>query len=106
MEDTINGFLLENPDKVRRAIEGSQSTYATKFQKLADGYAPEVLLAAYDRLGGRITKDGVLVKTGSFWDFKNKVARKEPEVIFIAKVDGVEVEVEEEEAKEPVKVKF
>jgi len=95
----INGFVLENAEKVRRAIEGSHSGYDTKFKPLGEGYNPDDLLVAYDRLGGLITKDGVKVKMGSFFDFEKKVARKEPQVVFLTTIDGVEVEVEEEEAK-------
>jgi hypothetical protein len=95
----IQGFVLENAEKVRRAIEGSHSGYDTKFPPLGESYTEEQLLVAYDRLGGLITKDGVKVKMGSFFDFEKKVARKEPKVVFLTTIDGVEVEVEEEEAK-------
>ena len=58
----------------------------------------EAILAEYDKLAGTIrTKDGVKVETGSFWDFENKCARKEP-LVKLAKspnIAGLKINTEE-----------
>lgn len=114
-------FVLENDEKVNRAVEGSMTRQGAlvngigKFEvkppvvvdgkevKLSEKEQKEaydkLLLAHYDKLGGYITKDGVKVKTGSFYDFKNKTPRFAPELTFIAEVEGELIEVTEDEAK-------
>lgn len=79
----IEGYTLENSDKVNRAVEkvGAEDESA--------------LLVEYDRLGGFITKGGVKVKNGSFFDLKLKKARKTPEVVLIYQVGDKQVEVPE-----------
>jgi hypothetical protein len=100
----VNEFDLVNQEKVQRAIDGF--TYEGKrMGGLPSGYKPEDLLAEYDRLGGYITKDGVKVKNGSFYDFVNKCPRKEPEIKFETEVEGEIMEVTEDEAKSIKKAK-
>ncbi|MCK9393591.1 hypothetical protein M0Q03_02190 [bacterium] len=111
MTKVINGFVLENEDKIERAIYGSTADKGQLKGGLVEKYPivdeipEEELLVAYDKIGGLITKDGLKVKTGSFYDLKTKSARKEPEVLFIDRIDGQEVELDESEAKAMKKVK-
>lgn len=83
MDQVLNGFKCENLSKLNRAAEAVGSN---------DDAA---LLAEYDRIGGYITKNGEKVKTGSFYDFKAKAARKKPQIVFIYSVNGSLVEVPE-----------
>lgn len=95
----VGEFSLDNQEKVERALHGS----LTRNGQLSGGVGDEAkemeLLAEYDKLGGLVTKNGIKVKSGSFFDFKKKVARKEPEVTFLSEIDGSIVELDEEEAK-------
>jgi|SRR3990167_37113 len=90
----INGFQIENFDKLERVVSGT----VTRAGELSGGLGleadPELVLAHYDKLAGFITKDGVKIKTGSFWDFKTKAPRKEPDVKFIFNIGGDNVEVD------------
>lgn len=94
----IDGFKLENPDKVERAVHGDMGRNGALEGGLGDEVAsknPSLVLARYDKLAGYITKDGIKIKTGSFWDFKAKAPRKEPEVMYIFNVGGDRVEVDD-----------
>ena len=114
----ILGFKLENEEKIERAkhgtiIRGGQVVLGGLDQmiqqgKLKEPVKPEkgaskeeekayqetleaynkALLAEYDRLGGFVTKDGVKVKSGSFYDFQKKVARTEFKPTFLSDVEG------------------
>lgn len=94
----VRGFDLRNEDKVRRALDGSPdaSGGAKGGVRKEDGsFEDKDLLAEYDRIGGFISKNGDKVKTGSFYDFRNKRPRVKPEVVFVYRVEGKEVEVPE-----------
>lgn len=99
----VNNFILDNSEKVSRAINGVSFRHKGIVEKnggLPKDHTPEQLLAEYDRLGGLIlTKDNIKVKNGSFYDFEKKQPRKEPDIKFITNVDGDEIEVDEKEAK-------
>lgn len=113
----IQGFELVNDEKIDRAINGSMSRGGILIGGLAalisqgklkpeyeqskeDKEAYEIaLIAEYDRLGGLILKNGLKVKSGSFWDLQRKAPRIEPNLKFISEIDGEIVEVDEEEAK-------
>jgi len=94
---TANGYVLVNPEKVRRAAEGSPTSEGTPTGGV--GYEDETaLLAQYDRLGGLVrTSEGRKVKTGSFWDFKANKAIAKPAPVLLIKVGDEEVEVPEGE---------
>ena len=113
----ILGYTLENEEKIERAKNGTisrggqlaggiaQMIREKKLEESTDKSTKEAkevyqkaLLAEYDRLGGLITKSGVKVKTGSFWDIQKKVARETPELVFMSEIEGEVVEVDEEEA--------
>ena len=92
-------FSLVNDEKVERAQHGSLGREGKLYGGVGDEASPEALLAEYDRLGGLITKGGLRVKMGSFYDFEKKQPRPESELAFLADVDGEQCEVTEEEAK-------
>mgnify|MGYP001565878388 CR=1 FL=1 len=92
----VGGFELANQEKVTRALEGVVTGSGNHVGGIAreDGsYDDDALLAEYDRLGGLIRKGTDKVKTGSFYDFKAKKPRTKPQVSFIFRVNGKEVEV-------------
>ena len=94
----IKGFELVNEEKANRALNGTQRGDGTIFGGIVreDGtYDDNALLAEYDKLGGLMTKNGDKVKVGSFYDFKNRKALKEPKVFFVYTVNNKFVEVEE-----------
>jgi hypothetical protein len=94
----IKGFELVNEEKVERAINGTVNSLNEKIGGIIaeDGtYDENELLAEYDKLGGLITKEGDRVKTGSFYDFRNKKMLSKPNIVFIYNVNGKIVEVED-----------
>lgn len=91
----INGFVLENPDKLERVVHGNMGRAGVMEGGLGEGASPELILAHYDKLAGYITKDGVKIKTGSFWDFKGKCPRKTPELMYIFNIGGDKIEVDD-----------
>ena len=101
----IKEFVCENEEKINRAIFGKKDGPRVIFVGVGEKATDEEKLANYDKLGGLITKDGVKVKTGSFYNFEKKEVRKEPKIIFEAVVEGVSVELSEKEAKAVLKAK-
>lgn len=102
MGTNVNGFVMENAEKVERAIQGNMGRQGVLQGGLVDQHGadvletnPELVLAHYDKLAGYITKDGVKVKTGSFWDFKKKAPRETPEVLYVFNIGGDKVEVDD-----------
>lgn len=118
--DIIDGFVLENQDKLQRAIEGEvrragvpEGGLLQKYGEL-ENIPKEEVIAHYDKLAGYITKsvggaNRVKVARGSFWDFKKKRPRGEevtdkdgnkkfvfkPEVRYLFKVGGETIEVDD-----------
>lgn len=90
----INDFKLESPEKLERVVMGNMGRGGVLEGGLGVDADENLVLAHYDKLGGLITKDGTKIKTGSFWDFKTKSVRKEPEVMFIFNIGGDNVEVD------------
>lgn len=91
----VNGFQIENAEKLERVIYGTMGRGGELMGGLGLEADPELVLAHYDKLAGFITKDGVKVKTGSFWDFKAKAPRSKAEVMFIFNIGGDNVEVDD-----------
>lgn len=92
----INGYKLGNEDKVERALHGTIGQKGALQGGVGDEASDEAKIAEYDRLGGLITKDGHRIKTGCFYDFKKKVAFKDPQVVFIFRgLRGQEIEVKD-----------
>ena len=94
----IDGFVLENPDKLERVINGELGRTGSLEGGMGEKEArdnPSLVLARYDRIAGYITKDGVKIKTGSFWDFKKKCPRETPDVMYIFNIGGEKIEVDE-----------
>ena len=80
----INGYELVNEEKVQRVLDAVGEE------------APEnVVIAEYDKLGGAVYRGKDKVKTGSFYDFKLRKVRTEPVVVFVYRINGKVVEVED-----------
>ena len=122
--DVIDGFVLENEEKLKRAIEGEPARSGQPVGGLLEKYGelenipPQEVLAHYDKLGGYISKGiggdtRVKIKNGAFWDRKKKRPRGEaivkkdkegnekttfaykPQIMYVFKVGGNFVEVED-----------
>lgn len=111
-EIIFDGYKLENEVKYKRVVDGTlgkegQLDGGIGLKKDDDGNITNgaQILAEYDRLGGLITKDGEKVATGSFYDFKNRCARKVPDVQMEEKTILPAVTVETVDDKGPVKPK-
>ncbi len=95
----VKKYTLKNSEKVDRALNGTLLGNGSKIGGIVkeDGsYDDDALLAEYDKLGGLITNnDGDIVKTGSFYDFKNKKAKTKAEVMLTFKINGRVVDVPE-----------
>lgn len=109
----IKSYILENQDKVERALNGTPRGDSSRIGGVGQGAyfdgvwkkdgkelsVAEVdkletaLLAEYDRLGGRITKGGDKVKMGSFFNFPARKPHDEPKVKFEYRINGRTVEV-------------
>ena len=91
----IGKYELINNEKVERALG--------EIIKPDGTHDEDVLLAEYDKLGGLIrNQEGSKVKTGSFYDFKNKKPFEKREVFVIFNINGEFVEVPEGKEKPEV----
>lgn len=104
IETNVNGFEMENADKLSRVVFGDMGRGGVLTGGLTLDVAekdPELVLAHYDKLAGLIKKDGIKIKTGSFWNFKLKQPRKDakgkyaPDVMYIFNIGGDNVEVDD-----------
>ena len=102
----IKGYNLINPEKVDRALYGTQvmrdgePTQKGGIVKEDGSYDDGALLAEYDRLGGAIfNAESSKVQLGSFYDFKAKKPFVEPKVILVFRINGEVIEVPEGEPK-------
>lgn len=101
----IGEFILENENKLHRAINGTVGKNGAAEGGVGEKAADEDILAAYDKLGGLITKEGNKVKIGSFYDFAKKTKREVPEVLLeFRDIDGDVVELGVDEDL-PIEVK-
>lgn len=90
----INGFELENSEKLERVIEGVVNRLGERSGGIGEEADDALKLAKYDAVGGLITLNGRKVKTGSFWDFKTRKMRPTPEVMLVMRdLEGNEVEI-------------
>ena len=94
----LGEYNLDNEEKLNRAVHGTMGREGKLVGGVGEGASEKVLLAEYDKLGGLVTKNGIKVKTGSFYDFEKREVRAEPLVTFLSEVDGEILEVSEEEA--------
>lgn len=74
----LKDFDIVNQTKWESAIKGSRGIMG-----VGDNASDMEKLAAYDRLGGLIRKNGAAIKTGSFYDFVKKAPRTEPEIVYV-----------------------
>lgn len=86
-------YVLDNPEKVNRAIYGFVSSGGQMKGGVGEGASDDAILAEYDRLGGLILLGGRKVKTGSFYDILAKKPRATPKVILVVKTSKGFVEV-------------
>lgn len=108
IEIKVGTFKLQNLDKLLRVTEGQTNSKGDLLKGVGEDAAPELIIARYDKIAGYITgKDGAKVKTGCFYDFKNRKPFEEPKVIYIFRIDGsiVELPADEEPSME-VKAKI
>jgi hypothetical protein len=92
----VKEFELVNEEKVERALNGTQrpdGSFVGGVKKADGSYDDADLIAEYDKLGGLILRGTDKVKIGSFYDFRNKKALKEPKVVFVYNINGKTVEV-------------
>ena len=104
--DVINGFVLENADKLERVIYGEPARSGQATGGLIDSYPDiediplELVLAHYDKIGGYITKgvggdERVKVKNGSFWDIRKHKPRENSEILYMFNIGGNFIEVDD-----------
>lgn len=100
----IKGYELINDEKYDRAINGAIGREGKAEGGVGEEATDELKLAAYDRLGGLILKNGRKVKTGCFCDLAASkkqdkiVAIENPKVILVLNdLAGNKVEIGENE---------
>lgn len=94
LETKFGTFTAVDAGKLERVIVGSTNAGGEFVEGLGEDADPLEILAAYDRIGGLIRgKEGAKVKTGSFYDFKRKAPLKTPEIVYIFRVGGSNVEI-------------
>lgn len=94
----IGDYTLVNKDKLDRAINGTVGSAGALAGGVGVDAEESEILAEYDRLGGLILKDGKYkVKTGSFYDLKNKKAFAKPKPVLLFNVNNEVVEVPADE---------
>mgnify|MGYP001574455336 CR=1 FL=1 len=77
-EVNLKDFEVVNQVKWESAIKGSRGVLG-----VGDNASDMEKLAAYDKLGGLIRKNGAALKTGSFYDFEKKAPRQKPEIVYV-----------------------
>ncbi len=90
----IGKFSLINADKVERAINGTILDQGRLTGGVGADADDGAIIAEYDRLGGLIRMGMHKVKTGGFFDFKNKKPHDKPKPMLEFRVDGELVEVD------------
>lgn len=88
------GFVMENVNKVSRAVYGTATNQGLVGGVGVNASAKEIL-ANYDQLNGYITKEGYKVKNRAFFDAITKKPVAKPKIVFIIKMNGEFVEHEE-----------
>lgn len=94
----IGDYTLVNDEKIDRAVNGSMTRGGMLTGGVGRNADEDVLLSKYDELGGLIMKGKLKVKTGSFFDFKEKKTRLEPKVLFEMSMNGRVMVVDESKA--------
>ncbi len=75
------GYELVNAEKLDRAINGSMGRGGRLTGGVGEDAADELIIAAYDRLGGLIRKNGDKVQHGCFCDMEESKKQGKPVVI-------------------------
>lgn len=108
----ILGYELPNDEKYDRAVYGSMGQGGKLIGGVGDDASDELILAAYDRLGGLILKDGDKVQMGCFCDFEESkkldkvVAFDKPFLIFEHRDNDGNLHLVDEDEEEPEEVKM
>jgi hypothetical protein len=89
------GLELVNEEKVNRVVMGNLGKDGALIGGLGEDASPEAIVAAYDKIGGLIRKNGDTIRTGSFYDFKGKKPHAKPQVEYVYRINGKEVYVPE-----------
>lgn len=101
----ILGYTIVNEEKYNRAIHGTMSRGGVLIGGVGEGATDLEKLAEYDKLAGCIRKGKHKVKLGSFYDFKKRAPRPEPQVVLVFRdLEGNVVEIPEGDAI-PVEVR-
>lgn len=79
----LEQFAIISKDKWDRAINGVVGKGGMAEGGIGEGASDMAKLAAYDKLGGLIKKDGRHLKMGCFWNFAKHAPRKEPEIVYV-----------------------
>ena len=95
----VGTFTLHSREKLSRVIDG----YTNSRGEILAGLGEEALttnadlvIALYDKQAGYITgKEGAKVLLGSFFDFKKKQPRENPEISYVFRINGKRVEMKE-----------
>lgn len=92
----VKGIELTSTEKVRRVLEGT----TTRGGELAGGimqpdgtFDEDQFLAMYDKIGGGMRLNGDSVKMGSFYDFRKKAPKDEPEIMLSFRINGEVMDV-------------
>ena len=104
----IGNYELQNEEKLGRVLEGTLTgkgqlvgglTKLPDWNEKSEEEKGQMILVEYDRLGGLVLKEGLKVKTGTFYNIKLKKANEEIVDVYEESIDGELIEVDEEEAK-------
>lgn len=94
VETKWGNFTLISAHKVSRVIDGKTNNKGEMIAGLGTKATDEELLVAYDKEAGLIRgKENAKVKTGCFWNVKEKKAQENPKVIYIYRLNKKTVEV-------------
>lgn len=94
----VKNYELVNEEKVERALRGAPNNngiFVGGIEKPDGSFDEDELLAKYDSFLGLIKKGNDKLDHGCFFDFKAKKARTEPKVVFVYRINGKVVKVDE-----------
>lgn len=94
--DKVGEFSLANEGKLRRVIDGTTDARGNLIMGTGEKADPMTIITAYDKIGGLILgKEKAKVKTGSFYNFKDKKAHEKPEIVYTFTINRKQIEVRE-----------
>ncbi len=108
----ILGYELANEEKLDRAKNGSITREGKAEGGVGEDASDELILAAYDRLGGLIRKNGDKIQMGCFCDFEESkkagrvVVIEDPFLVFEHRDSEGNLHLVDEDEDEPEAVKM